>query len=118
MAMAIKLDHQIQLTAEEIGEIRPTGIWRLNFAPSWQRERCSHSARSAGVARRLRSRAREVLRCFHWGMHLLLPTPSPSRKREGRIMGNPPRLPGPRSAERRVGKESVSTCRARWEPYH
>src|SRR3546814_11836323 len=23
-----------------------------------------------------------------------------------------------RSEERRVGKESVSTCRSRWEPYH
>src|SRR3546814_12970741 len=25
---------------------------------------------------------------------------------------------GGRSAERRVGKEWVSTCRARWSPYH
>src|SRR3546814_17024629 len=25
---------------------------------------------------------------------------------------------GPRSEERRVGKECVSTCRSRWEPYH
>src|SRR3546814_19489595 len=25
---------------------------------------------------------------------------------------------GPRSAERRVGKECVSTCRYRWSPYH
>src|SRR3546814_7691966 len=25
---------------------------------------------------------------------------------------------GPRSAERRVGKECVSTCRSRWSPYH
>src|SRR3546814_19664492 len=24
----------------------------------------------------------------------------------------------PRSAERRVGKECVSTCRSRWSPYH
>src|SRR3546814_12956193 len=24
----------------------------------------------------------------------------------------------PRSEERRVGKESVSTCRSRWSPYH
>src|SRR3546814_11878399 len=24
----------------------------------------------------------------------------------------------PRSEERRVGKEGVSTCRARWSPYH
>src|SRR3546814_18237200 len=30
------------------------------------------------------------------------------------------RLPGhaARSAERRVGKECVSTCRSRWSPYH
>src|SRR3546814_9026259 len=31
-------------------------------------------------------------------------------------------VPGPfqllRSEERRVGKECVSTCRSRWEPYH
>src|SRR3546814_594342 len=26
--------------------------------------------------------------------------------------------PGQRSEERRVGKECVSTCRSRWEPYH
>src|SRR3546814_17464245 len=26
--------------------------------------------------------------------------------------------PGPSSAERRVGKECVSTCRSRWSPYH
>src|SRR3546814_15613215 len=26
--------------------------------------------------------------------------------------------PGQRSAERRVGKECVSTCRSRWSPYH
>src|SRR3546814_11781027 len=26
--------------------------------------------------------------------------------------------PGPRSEERRVGKECVSTCRSRWSPYH
>src|SRR3546814_14220995 len=27
-------------------------------------------------------------------------------------------LPWPRSEERRVGKECVSTCRSRWSPYH
>src|SRR3546814_20898086 len=27
-------------------------------------------------------------------------------------------LTGPRSEERRVGKECVSTCRSRWSPYH
>src|SRR3546814_10144059 len=26
--------------------------------------------------------------------------------------------PRPRSEERRVGKECVSTCRSRWPPYH
>src|SRR3546814_2339733 len=30
----------------------------------------------------------------------------------------PPRLDAPRSEERRVGKECVSTCRSRWSPYH
>src|SRR3546814_6455640 len=28
------------------------------------------------------------------------------------------RLNPPRSEERRVGKECVSTCRSRWSPYH
>src|SRR3546814_11741228 len=28
------------------------------------------------------------------------------------------RLDHPRSEERRVGKECVSTCRSRWSPYH
>src|SRR3546814_9199573 len=27
-------------------------------------------------------------------------------------------MPKPRSEERRVGKECVSTCRSRWSPYH
>src|SRR3546814_18173710 len=27
-------------------------------------------------------------------------------------------VPIPRSEERRVGKECVSTCRSRWSPYH
>src|SRR3546814_4501156 len=27
-------------------------------------------------------------------------------------------IAGPRSEERRVGKECVSTCRSRWSPYH
>src|SRR3546814_8780972 len=29
-----------------------------------------------------------------------------------------PIVPRARSAERRVGKECVSTCRSRWSPYH
>src|SRR3546814_14127013 len=31
---------------------------------------------------------------------------------------NLPGMDGLRSEERRVGKECVSTCRARWSPYH
>src|SRR3546814_2310014 len=38
------------------------------------------------------------------------------------VGGDEPGLPetggGPRSEERRVGKECVSTCRSRWSPYH
>src|SRR3546814_11235383 len=29
-----------------------------------------------------------------------------------------PAITDPRSEERRVGKECVSTCRSRWSPYH
>ena len=29
-----------------------------------------------------------------------------------------PRSTGPRSEERRVGKECTMTCRSRWSPYH
>src|SRR3546814_17269881 len=47
------------------------------------------------------------------------PTPF-QRKGEGRAVGDPLRLdlhqPGRRSAERRVGKEGVRTCRSRWSP--
>src|SRR5213082_1673371 len=28
------------------------------------------------------------------------------------------RTPGPRSEERRVGKECLTQCRSRWSPYH
>src|SRR3546814_10722604 len=39
--------------------------------------------------------------------------------REGRKMGHVTRVSNaPRSEERRVGKECVSTCRYRWSPYH
>src|SRR3546814_12202084 len=52
----------------------------------------------------------------------------PIRRRQGRIIGAPAarnRLyrqahtaaVGERPAERRVGKERVSTCRSRWSPY-
>src|SRR3546814_9497026 len=34
-----------------------------------------------------------------------------------RLCGEPPDG-DPRSEERRVGKECVSTCRSRWSPYH
>src|SRR3546814_14504623 len=36
----------------------------------------------------------------------------PAHEQGGRIAG------APRSEERRVGKECVSTCRSRWSPYH
>src|SRR3546814_15543429 len=34
------------------------------------------------------------------------------------IEGHNPKYGRMRSAERRVGKECVSTCRLRWSPYH
>src|SRR3546814_9016054 len=37
---------------------------------------------------------------------------------EGREQRRNRRLSSPRSEERRVGKECVSTCRSRWSPYH
>src|SRR3546814_19249887 len=33
------------------------------------------------------------------------------------VVGDPVAGPGGRSPERRVGKESVGTCRSRWSPY-
>src|SRR3546814_12154861 len=36
----------------------------------------------------------------------------------GRILAQPPREAEPRSEERRVGQEWVSTCRFRWSPAH
>src|SRR3546814_20585168 len=35
-----------------------------------------------------------------------------------RVMGRLSSVDIPRSEERRVGKECVSTCRSRWSPYH
>src|SRR3546814_2136413 len=37
---------------------------------------------------------------------------------ERSLRGRARTLPAPRSEERRVGKECVSTCRSRWSPYH
>src|SRR3546814_11936002 len=39
----------------------------------------------------------------------------PLRRRQEWIAGS---REHPRSEERRVGKECVSTCRSRWSPYH
>src|SRR3546814_2894859 len=39
-------------------------------------------------------------------------------KRAARRKVGGERLNEPRSEERRVGKECVSTCRSRWSPYH
>src|SRR3546814_11800048 len=43
-----------------------------------------------------------------------------SNRRFGPLENNPQKVPiiEPRSEERRVGKECVSTCRSRWSPYH
>src|SRR3546814_6185842 len=38
--------------------------------------------------------------------------------RESVFQGIPRMTFSPRSEERRVGKECVSTCRSRWSPYH
>src|SRR3546814_8928159 len=35
-----------------------------------------------------------------------------------RVVEDPRSSAHPRSEERRVGKECVSTCRSRWSPYH
>src|SRR3546814_4710926 len=37
---------------------------------------------------------------------------------KGRLADPEVQGPLPRSEERRVGKECVSTCRSRWSPYH
>src|SRR3546814_4617536 len=61
---------------------------------------------------------------FCWLKNLTVPLPVPIT-----VPGIPPPpppppkppvrgRPAPRSEERRVGKECVSTCRSRWSPYH
>src|SRR3546814_11967311 len=40
------------------------------------------------------------------------------RRHVGRTRESRDPIDGPRSEERRVGKECVSTCRSRWSPYH
>src|SRR3546814_3549935 len=43
----------------------------------------------------------------------------PARRQVGAARGTEGAAFGfPRSEERRVGKECVSTCRSRWSPYH
>src|SRR3546814_4209412 len=51
--------------------------------------------------------------------HLLHPNPSKSaRSCDPRTPRLAESVRSPRSEERRVGKECVSTCRSRWSPYH
>ena len=45
-------------------------------------------------------------------------TPDPLIATPGSIGQAISRLDGPRSEERRVGKECHLTCRSRWSPYH
>src|SRR3546814_20736821 len=52
-----------------------------------------------------------------WPPDIYLPSyPEPTA--EGRRRAGVGWLSTPRSEERRVGKECVSTCRSRWSPYH
>src|SRR3546814_4914270 len=46
------------------------------------------------------------------------PAPSEGIRRSGTWNSGSSRGPRPRSDERRVGQECVSTCRSRWSPYH
>src|SRR3546814_4772797 len=49
----------------------------------------------------------------------VLSPPPRTRSHRGRCRNSStPTAPWPRSEERRVGKECVSTCRSRWSPYH
>src|SRR3546814_11316507 len=63
-----------------------------------------HTPQSPTVGKRKRSdNLREMTRRQRRGLRVPLVTLS---------------SPDPRSEERRVGKECVSTCRSRWSPYH
>src|SRR3546814_8818583 len=60
---------------------------------------------------------------FQWLILFIMKYLSPLRKRGYLVIKtNPESLYPialmPRSEERRVGKECVSTCRSRWSPYH
>src|SRR3546814_5758775 len=59
---------------------------------------------------------------LYWGDERFLPSGDPERNevqaREALLDHVPVDPDRVRSEERRVGKESVNTCRSRWSPYH
>src|SRR3546814_11810399 len=72
-------------------------------------------------SRRLRDLAREADPALEEGVYAGLPGPhyeTPAEIRMLRTLGADLVGMSPRSDERRVGKECVSTCRSRWSPDH
>src|SRR3546814_16864191 len=109
----------------DIGEVRPGPRLRIALAPPVvARQDARQEARllrlgAIGVDNGSHHREAEgEKRQRIGGSQFLLPDML-LRDRPARtaIFGGPMRG-GPRSEERRVGKECVSTCRSRWSPYH
>src|SRR3546814_14297604 len=79
----------------------------------WSSDVCS-----SDLLRQLDAVGRPALpRPRHLGLHDGRSGCFPDIRQPGRH-GPHDRVLSPRSEERRVGKECVSTCRSRWSPYH
>src|SRR3546814_11622328 len=62
--------------------------------------------------------AYQQARCNPWPMIVDVVSDMPGNQWSLRLRRDTCRVTTPRSEERRVGKEGVSTCRSRWSPYH
>src|SRR3546814_11082590 len=103
------LEHHADLAAQATQVAGPVGDGRPadgNFAllPLLQTVQAAQQSRLSGPGR-------AAEHCAAAGLHV-------QRNAVERTPGAVPLAEGPRSEERRVGKEGVSTCRSRWSPYH
>src|SRR3546814_13191604 len=88
----------------------------------WSADVCSSDLAADLVVQKIHLAAARQFACERFAQHGRIP------RRDERLHRQPVRWrggdqaqfaqPAHRSAERRVGKECVSTCRSRWSPYH
>src|SRR3546814_18502313 len=97
------IDWSSDVCSSDLGA-RPESLNSDSLETYWPASRGTGRPFFRSANYRLRPRSRPIpSSCVNWWLRSR-PRPMP--------------ISSPRSEERRVGKECVSTCRSRWSPYH